>query len=649
MDRIDGIIGKLKELIGGKNWYIFFIVLVILFSGMRFFKINADPAPDLSISGALYTDEGFKAYSARNYHLYGDWKWSPQDGYSSWYKKSPIPSYLYRGWFKLFGSGFSAVRSMNVMFGIMTMILIFFMIKRFYNIYTAFVALILFGSNHFTMMYNRLGFYENLQAFFGIATIFALTEAVSVYSSKKKKGNRFPDLEKYDILKIIFFIFTGLALFTAGFLSKQSTVLIFVSIAPFFFLYYFYSHHRLNSQLIKQFYFFLIIMTIGYMLVAHLNWITLSFKHIMNMKFLDFSLNYILPLNRGNNFDPFYLAFVKSVYSEFIYLQPIVFFSGVFFAFFSFYRFLYLKRAIGLDMIFSSWFLFGYMFLAIMEYHPSRYYMLIIVPLIVLTSRFITSADYDTKDELLQYKKFPSLRRFMLFLFWTYFIYYVGLSLLVNFLPYETKKDIYNFVYLSIRKNDIMALVPLILGALLYVALVFLLFHPFVKLIKGMIHKKHLYTGVLFLILASDMFLNLKWAISSEYRLYNLSKKVGEVLPENAVLAGCWSADLALENKIRSLVMQGKITYNLDTTRTIIKNKEITTRFIAGTETKSKKEKDIPLYLAVGTNAPFDRKIMKKFKKYLTPERLVLKENLGLYDVEIYWISGTKPTRFHNE
>ena len=86
------------------------MLLLALFTSFRCMKINADAPQDLSISAALYTDEGFKTYSSRNRYYYGDWKWTPEDGYSSWYKGSPVPAYMYLNWFRYFGSSFASIR-----------------------------------------------------------------------------------------------------------------------------------------------------------------------------------------------------------------------------------------------------------------------------------------------------------------------------------------------------------------------------------------------------------------------------------------------------------------------------------------------------------------------------------------------------------
>jgi 4-amino-4-deoxy-L-arabinose transferase-like glycosyltransferase len=165
---------SIRSIIEGRRWWVLFLALLVFFTALRIMKIKADAPQDLSISAAVYTDEGFKTYSSRNSHLYGGWRWTSADEYKSWYRDSPVPAYLYTGWFKIFGVSFASIRMISVVFSLLTMILLFYMVKRYYDIYTAFAALALFGCNHFLVMYGRMAFYETYLLFFLMAGFFAV-------------------------------------------------------------------------------------------------------------------------------------------------------------------------------------------------------------------------------------------------------------------------------------------------------------------------------------------------------------------------------------------------------------------------------------------------------------------------------------------
>src|SRR4030067_2878509 len=57
---------------GGRFYYPAILLLMLVFTGMRLVHINADAPQDLSISAALYTDEGFKTYEPCNMVIFGD-------------------------------------------------------------------------------------------------------------------------------------------------------------------------------------------------------------------------------------------------------------------------------------------------------------------------------------------------------------------------------------------------------------------------------------------------------------------------------------------------------------------------------------------------------------------------------------------------
>ena len=81
--------------------------------------------------------------------------------------------------------------------------------------------------------------------------------------------------------------------------------------------------------------------------------------------------------------------------------------------------------------------------------------------------------------------------------------------------------------------------------------------------------------------------------------------------------------------------------YNKDTLDSILANEPIRvkSRDVRGKKQRNM-ESNMPVYLAVGVNMPADLKIKAAYERYLTPPRLVMKDSLGLYDVEVYRLSG---------
>ena len=88
---------------------------------------------------------------------------------------------------------------------------------------------------------------------------------------------------------------------------------------------------------------------------------------------------------------------------------------------------------------------------------------------------------------------------------------------------------------------------------------------PLIPVLQKQLLNKRFMRGFFLCILLFDGFLYMKWAAASGSKLYTCSVQLGEILPPNAVLAGCWSSDLVIENGRRALILQEDMAYNKDT------------------------------------------------------------------------------------
>ncbi len=154
------MLNAINKLTTGPRFFAAAALMVMLFTGMRAVHINADAPQDLTTSAATITDEGFKTYDPRNIVLYGDIKWTPEDEYQGWAGTSPLATIPYLWIFRNFGVSYASIRLLSVAYAALTMILLFLFLMRNYDRATALVGLLLFGTNYFTAMYNRLGLFE---------------------------------------------------------------------------------------------------------------------------------------------------------------------------------------------------------------------------------------------------------------------------------------------------------------------------------------------------------------------------------------------------------------------------------------------------------------------------------------------------------
>ncbi len=640
---IAGIKKTIAEVLCGRYWPLLLLGLLIIFTLMRGIRINADAPPELSISAALYTDEGFKTLSAKNRVLFGDWKWSPLDQYSSWHDQSPVPTYLYYRWFSWFGISFASIRYLNVVIALFCMALLFFFVKKRYDNVSAFLALFMFGVSHFSSMYQRMGFFENLLILFSILICISV---FYIYDSRAKLKTVLQNRKirpSKEIAKLLFYVTVGCLATLGGIYTKQSIVLILVALLPFFYLYFLFSHHRLNRYVIKNFYLMLVVIVGGYFFIAHFEAFETITYSLLDLEIFDVKLGFLLPFQRGSgNFDPVYLMFLKSLFIEFIFLQPVIFYSAFFFALYTFHNFLYRDKLHIPDMIFSSWFLFGFIFLSILKYHPSRYYLILSMPIFILSARFFTYPEKRDLARLVELEKKMSLRRVIGALLKFYFIFNLGTSLLMMILPNSVKKYVYDDFYFKFSSQRYVETIPTILVLASWILLVFLVSLPLMSHLYRAMEKKRFYIALFALMLFLQFFQYSKWLLFSKDNQYHLTQKIDRVLPANAALTGGWSAGLAIGNTIRPIVIQEDLNYNIDLVEAIMVKKTIPTYLpckIAG-HPRLSFENDIPLYLAVSGNGPFDGKIRKKYESFLTQDRIVFSEQFGYFDLIIYDLNG---------
>lgn len=645
------MIEKIKVILKGKFWWVPFLVLLIFFSTLRFANINADAPQDLSISAALYTDEGFKTYSTRNFKHYGSEKWSPLDGYRNWHTRALVPSTVYLGWFKLFGVSFASMRTPTILLSIFSMILLFFGVRRFYDIYTAYAAFILFGCNHVIIMYSRLAFYENFLVFFSLLAFVAFGEFFRRLHRVRFRADELKLNVPKEIIFTCLFLFLGITAMVGGYLSKESMNIIIFSLLPFAILYFFYSRFHMTAFVVHVAYFIIIVIFIGYMIAGHSTLFDEFFKKINSLPILGTTIGNLIPLKTNvGNFDPIYLTFAKSLFLEFVYNQPLTFFTGIFFALLCFYRFLYQSKCNAMDMALSSWLLFCFAFLSMMKYHPARYYLLVSIPLIILSARFIVGRDYMNLVALTKRLKVQSFL-IITSLFWFYFVFYAGIVFFVSTTPFSFRKKLYDFVYSCIEKGKLDDVFPIAFLIILVQIFFFILIVPKIRPLKNNLEKKRFFTVIFLLIITFDLFLYGKWVFTSNYKLHDLSVKLGETLPPNSILVGGWAAGLTIENRLRSIVIQGEMNYNTGFVDIILKGKKIPVVKKKDDITVRTYESKMPVYLLVSSNAPFEKKMSNTYSRFITDRRRVVSTELGYFNVDMYRLDklpGSEKNKFKN-
>lgn len=615
----DIVKNTIERTVRHKKYGLIVIALIILFSGMRVVFINADAPQDLSISAAIFTDEGFKTFAARNFLLFGDWKWTDSDEYESWLDQSPLGTFTSLAVFHCFGVGFAPIRFLSVAYSIATMVLLFIFAGRFFDRKTALLSLILFGFNYFIIMSGRLAFFEVHLNFYVMATLLCVAEAVRRFHEKKF------------LPSLIFWALAGAGI-TAQFFLKKNFLIIIIAVLPAFVLSYL-KYRDVSERTMKTALAVMIALSgVSYLLFAHMGSFQESLARLINVTVMGRPLVHFLPLR---TFDPIAPFLGKGIYLEFIFLQPISFAVGIFFAIYVLYKFCKKMPVHGMDIFLSSWLLFGFILLTLMSYHPSRYYTLFIIPMTLLLSRAFSELDTDVAANFFSGKKeFPF--NVMVSLLYLTLTVYSGVVLLVQLVPFSVRSGLMRILYPAFSNGNIPSVFYIVIPlAVIEFVLVFaiIIFRKRLKhnlLKKGAVH-------VLFLAIVSLQAIQYgKWFIFHDSTLYNTSKALGTELPENSVLIGSWSSGLSMENRLRPLIIQAANTYNYGVVEKLMRGEKISTVLLHKGGREYSQESGMPMYFAVSRNVVFERPIIRRFDAILHPGNIVKKFTLGYFDVEIY-------------
>lgn len=123
---------------------------------LRLLWLNADPATNLTWSGAPFTDEGLYSHAARNRALFGVWR---TDGWDD-RLVSPLWSLLAYATFATFGVGYVQLRLINVLLSTVLLALFWRWLRPDFRATWALLATALVATDWFWFQHSRLGLLE---------------------------------------------------------------------------------------------------------------------------------------------------------------------------------------------------------------------------------------------------------------------------------------------------------------------------------------------------------------------------------------------------------------------------------------------------------------------------------------------------------
>jgi 4-amino-4-deoxy-L-arabinose transferase-like glycosyltransferase len=141
---------------------------------LRAADLKADPPAGLSWSVAPYTDESADAYSARNMLLYGTWR---VDDFCT-FAFYPLANVLVFLVLKLFGLGFVQLKLVSLLCGAATVYLVYRLMRPDHGEVGGFTVALLTTTSFPLVMYSRVGLIETPAILFLVLTGFCLVQGL---------------------------------------------------------------------------------------------------------------------------------------------------------------------------------------------------------------------------------------------------------------------------------------------------------------------------------------------------------------------------------------------------------------------------------------------------------------------------------------
>lgn len=159
-------------------FFLVIFLLVICCIIARYINLNADFPRGVSSSGDLYTDEGGYARNSIAYTITG--KLYVTGDFNS-VVNCPVLPIIQILIFKIFGMSFVSARTINATFGVLIIILMFLFMKKYKNIYTALLCILLLSTNFLFFSFNRIALLETPTVFFAFLSTYLIYRADNKY------------------------------------------------------------------------------------------------------------------------------------------------------------------------------------------------------------------------------------------------------------------------------------------------------------------------------------------------------------------------------------------------------------------------------------------------------------------------------------
>ncbi len=339
--------------------------LLIFAIGIRVIHLEGDaPAGDISKSATFYADEGSYLLNSINLIRTG----TPfQEDEVNIIVSTPVASFCYFVFFKLFGISYFSARLATILFSGLSLLLIYFFVKKETGKFS-FLILLLGAINFFFIIYNRFAVFDNLLVTFLILTSFCL---FSFHQTRHKV---------WLILSVLTF---WMALFVKG------TGLFFLPVIILFL--YFETPSKI--QFIKDISIYFAVSAV-ILLLTYLFWIQPNKEHWQLYQS-------IVVLNRLNlnPIDLLYNLCRNICNLKLFQFMPVTYTIFLFYCGIISFKIVKRKDTLTLERFFLIWAILCFLFFSLNSYTPPRYWITLI-PAIIVMNGFFFQKIFNSKLEL---------------------------------------------------------------------------------------------------------------------------------------------------------------------------------------------------------------------------------------------------------
>ena len=492
-------------------------VIFMAILAMRLIHLEADPPLNLDWSGGFFGDEMAYAHNARNKVLFGEWisdEWNPLI-------YSPFLTLMEYAFFSVLGVGLIPLRLVNIFLLFLGFWLLFFTLRRDRDRPTALLAVGLLGFNYLFLMYNRLGLNDTFLVFPMLLTLYLWHRGLE---------------------KSLYFFLAGVSAFICH--ATKATALYFILSAALSLVWSILPRLREAGGLKKG------IQSLGFFLsglgLSYFVWYGSFF--LPNQGRFDSVMRSWFRLAMPKNLGQYWSHVTSAQLLKYFSLSPVELLVGLSFILWLFITlFKDWKKIKPLEVFLFLWVLGGYLAINGLNYRPLRYYVPLLLPLIILTA-LLLSKIWNWSDSG-NFNLKPVLTKGWLFVLW---ILFVGQSSL-------------GYKKLGVDTLALFSLVSVIM-------LVSWMKPRLLGLAKAGSNRDRrtrlfLRSAVVGLIGFSLMIQGAhycRWVRSPAYTVRNASRSL-RTLRGEVLIAGLWAPLATIENRHRSLVL-GNNWFNYENT-----------------------------------------------------------------------------------